>query len=372
MKLTHVVPGVGHEASGTSYVVPRLCLALAEAGHEVNLVSIGQPPPVAHASLHLETHRSWRWLHEVSLGAAWSVARHADDSQVVHGHGLWSMLNVATGLVVPGRSARLVVSPHGTLAPWALARSAWKKRLVWPLQAPLLQETNVVHVTSPEEAAHARNAGVRCPIAVVPNAVDVPGAAEHPRRPEVLFLSRIHPTKGLDLLLHAWREVAPLHPEWSLRVVGTGTPEYEREMRELTSSLAIPRVMFSGPLYGAEKVAAYQQASVFILPTHTENFGMVVAEALAAGTPAIVTRGAPWQGLESEGCGAWVQSGVPELAAALDRMLQRPQEELRVMGERGRKWMARDFSWEVVATKMTAVYHWILGEADAPGWVAVD
>ena len=128
----------------------------------------------------------------------------------------------------------------------------------------------------------------------------------------------------------------------------------------------VPRVVFDGSVHGAEKTRVLQEADLFVLPTQNENFGLVVAEALAAGIPAIVTRGAPWSGLETERCGWWVERGVEPLLTALRAATALPDGERLTMGLRGRAWMQREFSWDRIARQMLDVYSWIIGQSDPP------
>lgn len=137
-------------------------------------------------------------------------------------------------------------------------------------------------------------------------------------------------------------------------------------------TLGLARVSIEGPVYGDAKIAAYHNADVFVLPTLNENFGLTVAEALAAGTPAIVTKGAPWSGLESEGCGWWIDHGIEPLAAALEHAMAFPREGLKAMGVRGRAWMARDFSWDRVAHDMLNVYRWLVEGGKPPPGIRLD
>jgi glycosyltransferase involved in cell wall biosynthesis len=132
----------------------------------------------------------------------------------------------------------------------------------------------------------------------------------------------------------------------------------------------LTRVDVEGPVYGPAKLDAYRQADLFVLPTLNENFGMAVAEALAVGVPVISTKGAPWSGLEREGCGWWIEHGEAPLADALLEATSRPAAALRYMGAQGRRWMARDFSWDRVASDMADVYAWLAGRAPAPATVS--
>src|SRR5262249_47512606 len=149
----------------------------------------------------------------------------------------------------------------------------------------------------------------------------------------LLFLGRLHPIKGIDILLESWSKVMHRFPQWQLHIAGTDTgygnkSGYLREMNELASRLKLKRVEFIGPLYGDAKLSAYRGAELFVLPSHSENFGVTVAESLAAGTPAIVTKGAPWEGLETHRAGWWINAGVDSLVATLERAMAESPDQL--------------------------------------------
>jgi glycosyltransferase involved in cell wall biosynthesis len=188
----------------------------------------------------------------------------------------------------------------------------------------------------------------------------------------LLFLSRIHPTKAIDRLLHAWVELQSLHPEWQLVIAGGGEVNHVQDITALAKSLKLQRVQFSGGLYGQAKSRAYLDADLFVLPTHSENFGMVIAEALAHACPVVVSRGAPWSALEGEGCGWWVFNDVAALSLALDTAMRLPIEQRKRMGRAGRAWMERDFSWTSVTARMDASYRWTLEGGSPPVWLRVD
>ena len=123
---------------------------------------------------------------------------------------------------------------------------------------------------------------------------------------------------------------------------------------------------FAGPVYADAKRALYRRAALHVLPSHSENFGMTVAEALASGTPVIATRATPWSGLEREGCGFWIELGVEPLVHALREATGLERAELLRLGARGRQWMQRDFSWSRVAREMASVYRWLRTGGTAP------
>jgi glycosyltransferase involved in cell wall biosynthesis len=241
-------------------------------------------------------------------------------------------------------------------------------------QGSVLKTAACFHATADSEREDIRRAGFRQPICVLPNGIDVPPVVARPAPGprQLLYLGRIHPKKGIDILLNAWRDVQRRFADWELHIAGPDNEGYLATMQGLARQLRLERVIFRGPLYGDEKSRAYRAASAFVLPTHSENFGMTVAEALAAGTPAIVTTGAPWEGLATEGAGWWIQIGIDPLVACLTEVLALPTSRLSEMGETGRKWMARDYSWRQIAGELSLVYRWLLEGGDTPHTVALN
>jgi glycosyltransferase involved in cell wall biosynthesis len=146
-------------------------------------------------------------------------------------------------------------------------------------------------------------------------------------------------------------------------------------MQALAAELRLERFSFDGALTGRAKLDAYSSASVYALPTHAENFGLTVAEALASGTPTIVTKGAPWSGIVANRCGWWIDHGVDPLYDALAEATTLAPAELAEMGVRGRTWVEREFCWDSIADRMLATYEWILAgmpDATTPSWVDRD
>jgi glycosyltransferase involved in cell wall biosynthesis len=249
----------------------------------------------------------------------------------------------------------------------ALAFSARRKKLVWALaQRKALEAAACFHATSMSEAEDIWRAGLTAPVAVIPNGIDIPKVQALSGSRTILCLGRIHPKKGIDRLITAWAQLAGRYPDWRLRIVGPSEMGCIEDLQRQVHQLRAPRVDFDGPLYGEDKLMAYRKAGLFVLPTLNENFGMVVAEALAVGVPVVSTKGAPWQGLVSERCGWWTDHGTAAMEAAIDKALQLSDVERAEMGARGRAWMARDFGWDGIAASMVDVYAWCLGQGDRP------
>ncbi len=182
--------------------------------------------------------------------------------------------------------------------------------------------------------------------------------------------------KGIDTLIRAWRTVEEDHPDWHLQVVGGdavyhGSSGYRQEMIDLAQLLGTKRISFIPETIGAEKNQLFEEADLFILPSHSENFGVAVAEALSFGVPAIVTKGAPWSGLISRDAGWHVDNDVGAIAQAMKSAFGMPKEKLREMGWNGRTWMKEEFSWEKIAEMMMATYSWLIDHnSDRPACIS--
>ncbi len=377
MRALHVVPSIEQEASGPSYAVASLSRAMNHAGAESRLITTGAGRTDKDAGVRTFPRRPfpyrlgrspemYRWLRS-------EVAAKAID--IVHNHSIWMMPNVYPGWVTQKGDAPLVVSPHGTFSEWALGRSKAVKFVFWnSLQRRAITHAALFHATAESEYTDIRRLGFRQPIALIPNGVDIPEVAAQPHREQktLLFLSRVHPGKGVEFLLEAWARLQRAHPEWILRIVGPGDPAYVRKLADLATSLRAERVTFAGALYGREKHDAYQSADLFVLPTHSENFGMAIAEALAAGCPVITTRGAPWSGLVEHQAGWWVDIGVEPLRTALEQAMSTDACALWEKGARGRSWMERDFSWDRIAAQMLESYRWVREGGTRPAWIHND
>lgn len=302
------------------------------------------------------------------------LRRSSDHVDVFHNHGLWLFPNVSAGRVAASAAKPLIVSPRGMLAPEALKFSARKKWLFWMLlQRSALAHAAAWHATCLEEAEDIRAFGINSPIAIIPNGVDDASllATHDPRRKvrTALFLSRIHPKKGLPNLIAAWAGIEGQRPDWELVIAGPDEGGHRAELVKQAADLGANSIRFLEAVYEDEKADRLASADLFVLPTKSENFGVAVAEALAAGLPAIVTKGAPWSGLADHGSGWWIDHGVEPLKAALLDATSLSVEVRNEMGVRGRAWMARDFGWDVIGREMASVYRWVAGSGERPSCI---
>jgi len=378
--VVHTIARIALADGGPTRTVGALCRSLAREGARVELVTgavDGSDPGVpVRVSGMVE-----RWGRPRPRPAAF--ARLLEErlsttgARVVHDHGIWLSGNHAVANVAARSSVARIVSPRGMLSEWSLAYKAWKKRIAWrAYQRRDLESADALHATSDLEAEEIRAAGIGVPIAVVPNGVELPPLpAPRPTRTggprRFLFLSRIHPKKGLETLVEAWGLARPAG--WELVIAGPDEGGHRAQIEKRVRALGPGSAIYvRDAVSDAKKWELYGSADVFILPTSSENFGVVVAEALAVGVPAITTRAAPWAALSEQACGWWIELGVEPLAAALREAAGIGDDERREMGARGRRLVEERFGWPTIARRMLSVYRWLEGDAAAPAWVRRD
>lgn len=347
-------------------ILPDVAVLRVEAGGDGRgLAAAGDARGV-----RIHSARGGRYrVHDAARGLDALAKRFPID--LVHDHGIWLPMHHGIAAWCRSTGVPRMVSVRGMLNPWARDHHAARKRLAWlAFQRADLATADVLYATSDAELSAIRAAGMRQPVVLLPNGIEPP-----PEMPPVpvpaggrrtaLFLSRLHPSKGIDLLLRAWRDAAP--PDWRLLIAGAGTAAFERSIAAAILTLGLhDTVALCGPADDAAKWSLYAQAELFLLPTRSENFGIVVAEALAAGVPVITTHAAPWDWLPARQAGWWVPVESASLAAAIREATALGPSELRAMGERGRAEARARFDWSAIAAQFAAAYDWIMGRGPAP------
>lgn len=359
---------------GLAESVPSLCLALHELGHSVRLHTLSEPSTdLAFPTISYPPSRPRKLQGSRTMKTALRDASARTD--IYHGHGIWALGNFYPQGRTDGAAAYYVLSPRGMLEPQAMNQRRWRKRMFWLAhQQGAIAQADLLHATSATERDSIRRLGFSSPIALIPNGValppaELPSVESESRELVVLSLGRLHPQKGLVVLLKAWAEVAASSPGWRLVVAGPDERNHRRELEVLSSRLNLSRVELVGPVYGREKAALFAKASLFVLPSFSESFAMVVAEALSYGVPVVASQGAPWSRLRDMRCGWWVDATSSAMAGAIREAVSLPRSELAAMGNRGRIWMQREFSWERVAEMMVASYTWLRNRDRPPDWV---
>lgn len=382
MNVIHTIPSLGISGGGPPRSVSQLCDALIAQSLNVSiLTAVDENDPVVelHPSINLMKLNSFgpSTLSRLKASGFRDALFHAKNSlglDVVHQHGIWLRSSHDVTSFAFKNRLPLVVSPRGMLEPWALNNSRWKKKAAWLLyQQKDLEKVSAFHATAYSEAESIRRLGFKQPVAVIPNGVELPKPKTGNRKTgnrvkTALFLSRINPKKGLPMLLDAWKKLAPA--DWRLVIAGNDDsnhmPELECQIAELGLS---DQVELVGPLFAEAKEVAYRNADLFVLPSYSENFGIVVTEALGYQLPVLTTTGCPWQELEAHGCGWWVDPTLEGIQSGLNEALGTKNEELAVMGKRGRRLVESKYQWPGIAERMLEFYEWILNGGQQPDFV---
>ena len=360
MRILHVTEQI-YRSSGVSVFCVELCDALFDMGNDVRIAlqfpEFRDPYPVKHKKMLIS-------IEEV-------LARPAEFKwDVVHINGVWNLPYHRISRLAHQHGVPVVWSPHGSLTPWALSHKSLKKKVAWWMyQRRDLKQAQLLHVTAQSEVEDMRRLGLTNDLTVLPLGVvfrwsdaELKAIKDSMAEKKIVFLSRLHPKKGVDNLIRAWRMLKDVEPEiiagWKVEVIGEDAyPNYGSTLKALCKEMGVSDdFTFRGVVYGDDKERAYASARLFVLPTHSENFGAVVAEALANGTPVVTTKGTPWGGLVEHKCGWWIDVGVEPLLAALKEVVHKDEASLRAMGAAGREWMKRDFDWHRIAWQMAQNY----------------
>jgi glycosyltransferase involved in cell wall biosynthesis len=365
MRVVEIVPSLEEKQGGPSKSVLGLSGALARLGEEVTVLATEPGVGSTQAAEGIRTevfHRDWPQRLCPSRGLRTRLRQL--QPEIVHHHTLWLRTLHYAHRRARSAGVPLVISPRGMMAPWTWAHRKWRKRLGRQLIHPgALAAASGWHATSEAEATDIRRCGFHQPICIAPNGVELPApeqmaaaaASWHQRcpstaqRPVALFYSRFHRKKRVLELIDAWLAHGPR--DWLLLVAGI-PQEYSAERL----SDYVLRASGGGRVEVVDAVGLpppYAVASLFLLPSHDENFGLVIAEALAAGVPAVVTDTTPWLGLNDHGgwCGPW-----SDFVKNLRQATSEGPGQLRARGARARAWVDQEYSWDRPARLLSDFY----------------
>lgn len=349
MKILHVISGLSRKLGGPARSSQGLVAALCKHGVDAWIYPIdGTEPWLPGVRKYTQT------LSTQTLG-------HFD---LVHIHGIWVWGLHKVAVMCRKAGVPYLISPKGALAPWALGVKRWKKVIALALyQRRDLTGAAAFHATSSIEEKDIRAMGFAQPVILAPNGVEYPSAM--PSRTNggsvrtAIFLSRLHPGKGLLALAEAWARVKP--GGWMMKVVGPDSYGHKAEVVAYLERLGIlDQWQFVDMLDDTAKWQAYRGADLLVHPSVSENFGITIAEGLAAGLPVIATKGAPWEELNGRRCGWWIEIGVEPLVEALREAFSKTPDELHEMGARGRGLIDDKYTWQLVVGNVRQGYERII------------
>jgi poly(glycerol-phosphate) alpha-glucosyltransferase len=384
MKVGFLVGSISREAGGLFQSVRGLAKAVASANAIASVFGISDEKSAVDSlewqplSVHAFRPRFRAWGYSDQLVPALLRA----DLDILSTHGLWKYCSVASHQWHRRTGRPYIVHPEGMLESWALRNARRKKRIAALLyENTHLRDAACLRALCDAEAQSIRAYGMRNPVCIIPNGVDLPELVEGSAleveslpfrkfaqgRKILLYLGRLHPKKNLANLVRAWKQTLQSHPSaaknWILAVAGWGASAYEQKLQDLAAG---PSVVFVGAQFGAEKKACYHACDAFILPSLSEGLPMTVLEAWAYAKPVLMT---PECNLpEGFAAGAALQIGTtPEqIAAGLTQLAEMSDDDRRAMGACGRTLVATKFSWPQIGEQMRSVYDWLLGGGPTP------
>lgn len=330
-------------------MLPSFVEALKQVGIESHIAAYDGDGDVAYRAVARGAVR-----RNISARLFDAVEDLVTEDTIVHSHGLWSPLNYAASQLSSSHDLPIILSPHGMLLPEARQYRKYRKDLAWWLyQKKLFEDADVIHVTSAREKESVESLGdwqvKELVFGVDEPAVLLGQAQVTPRR--MLFMGRIHPIKNLESLVAAWVELQP--KGWELVIAGPDEVGSEAKLKEIAGG---QRILFPGPVYGDHKWLMIGSAEVIILPSLSENFGAVVAEALTCGRPVITSTGTPWAHLEDLGAGWTAPTEPAGLKKVLNTVTTMSRLELAVRGEKAREYAARHLDWNRCAAGFRDIY----------------
>jgi len=370
MKLCHIVPSLEEKHGGPSRSVRALCAALAKHGHSVELLTTAVDAPRGGLSIevsarfHIRTFRRC-WPRRICRCPGLAQAIQESAADIVHHHALWLRTLGYAAQHSKRRRVPLVISPRGMMSTWAWGHHGWRKTLARTFIHPrALECATAWHATSLEERDDIRARGFDQFVCISPNGVSTPSATARADAravwsqlcPELvpdrtaLFYGRFHQKKRVIELIDSWLENAPA--AWTLLMVGVPEQYTPAELEAYVARAgAAGRVR---AFDGSGRPAPYSIASLFLLPSHSENFGLVIAESMANGIPVLVTDTTPWHEVNDRKCG-WC---VPwsEFGKALRNATSLPASELQMMGEAAEKFVGDHYTWDNTVRSLEECY----------------
>ncbi len=383
MKVLHVIPSLSPSQGGPSFALPLIARGLVERGIAVDIATTNDDGPgrrldvplgvpVERDGFRVRYFQKQTQFYKVSLPFTRWMRLHVSDYDVVHIHALFSHTSISAARQARRAEVPYIVRPIGVLNRWGMRN---RRRLIKALsfrfiEGPLLRHAAAMHYTSRQEQCEAEQAGAFAPAAVIPLGVEMPESPSPSaladftgRFPSagkskvVLFLSRLDVKKGLDLLLPAFAALRQKHADAILMLAGDGQPEYVASLRQMAERLELgASVVWAGFLEGEAKRCALASASVFVLPSYSENFGIALVEALAMGLPAITTPGvAVAEDIRAHDAGLVVPAEIETLTEAMDRVLG--EGELRGrLSTNGKELAVKQFSLEAMGRALEELY----------------
>lgn len=360
MKIIHYIPSIDRIAGGTSTYMQVLGKELGKLA-EVHIITHASenPLPIDNCQIHyVSGYNPLKGSFNIEVNELFDVLK----PDLVHVNCCWMPACAFVQQMAQKRNIKVVLTPHGMLEPWIIKRHYWTRKLPALLlyQKSAIQNADCLQATAESEKQNLLNLGYNSNIKIVKLGIDAESIAmknSWKKSKQLLFLSRVHVKKGINYLIEAADILREELQGYKILVAGEGDADYVSYLKQQIIDKGLQNIIhLIGGVYGDKKWKLFQTSDFFVLPTHSENFGLAIAESLASGTPVITTVGTPWNDLNSSNSGAWIEIGTQPLVDTLKRFLSLSDEELEAMGKNGRKLIENKYSAKVMAEEMMKVY----------------
>ena len=308
-----------------------------------------------------------------------SIPKNFNDYEIIHQHGIWTTLSIYSLKVSKKYNIKTVIQPHGYLEPYRLNISKLKKKISYSLYERYnIDNSSALIACSESEGSHLKNRFPYKDIAVIPNGISddfinttVLMSPFKKEKRRLLFISQIIPIKGLERLFKIIHHIGTeKFNYYELIISGYGPITYISYLQKLLNDLKLSDfITFIGPKYGDEKIHLFDTADFFVFPSYNENFGLVIAEALARKIPVLATKGTPWEDLLTHKCGFWVDNTDDGIAEGLLQIIQTTDEEQKIMGENGINLINSKYIWHNSAIKTIQLYQWLITGNNKPSFI---
>ena len=360
MKIIHYIPSIDRMAGGISTYMQVLAKPLGTMA-EVHIMTHASenPLPMENCKVHdIPRYRPFSGVWKKAVVDLLDSVR----PDIVHVNCCWTPDCAMIQRLAQKRGYKVVLTPHGMLEPWIIKRHYWTRKVpaLWLYQKAAVQMADCVQATAESERDNLLKLGYNSNIKVVRLGIDAESIEmkrSWKKSRQILFLSRVHVKKGINFLVEAADVLRNELQGYKILVAGEGDADYVEAMKRMICDRGLQDIVqLIGGVYGDEKWRLFQTSDFFVLPTHSENFGLAIAESLASGTPVITTVGTPWSDLNGSEAGAWIEIGTEPLVETLRWFLSLSEDELETMGHNGRKLIETKYSAHVMAEQMMEVY----------------
>lgn len=379
MKICIAISTIDKIAGGPSRSVPLLAKGLAKCGMDITLLTRASDSMnleiLANSDVKvkiIDKRTSYKALEKTIVNEKFDI---------IHSQNLWLPFYHDIAKIARKNKIPYIMTPRGTLEPWCLNDKKIFKRLKKRLALAVYQKNDLnkaacILATANMEADNIRNLGITSPIAVIPNGLDINAYtcrkldSVDKVNKQILFLSRIVKKKGIELLIEAWSKIGYKYKDWQIIIAGNGESNYIAQLNQLILNKSLQdSIKIIPPVFGSEKIKLYQESGLFILPTYSENFGMVIAESMSCGVPVITTTGTPWMILNERKIGWCIDLSIDNLSQTLCSVLDLGIQNLFDIGQQASLFIRSSFGYEEVARKMKLVYEWVMNLQPAPDYV---